>query len=309
VIRRIIGQQISRSSASRRPSTPTEVLARCGRLILWLTIGLLLARGAGDLVASQPPTTRPGVQRTGERAGWPDDAARAFAVEFASAYLHHAPGEPSSEYGRRIGVFVSAEIAGELIPRVPGRVPGQTVESAMVARVESVDARHALITVAAQVAAERTLVTRRLVVPVARDERGALVVHDLPSFAATAPPGRAPAPQSQPLVDPDHDQIEDMLTRFFRAYLTGATDELTYLTPPGVRIAAVAGRFELVSPVAVAEPIPPLRSRDTRLVVVAVQARDALSRAVHALRYRVQLVRRDRWYVAQINGAGEGPSR
>ena len=43
---------------------------------------------------------------------------------------------------------------------------------------------------------------------------------------------------------------------------------------------------------------------DERVVLVRVQARDALSRAVYALRYRVALVRRDRWYVAEINGTG-----
>jgi hypothetical protein len=39
-------------------------------------------------------------------------------------------------------------------------------------------------------------------------------------------------------------------------------------------------------------------------VLVRVHARDSLSRALYALRYRVALVRRDRWYVADINGPG-----
>jgi hypothetical protein len=38
-----------------------------------------------------------------------------------------------------------------------------------------------------------------------------------------------------------------------------------------------------------------------RTVLVTVRARDTSTRAVYALRYRVRLVRRDRWYVAAIN--------
>ena len=43
-------------------------------------------------------------------------------------------------------------------------------------------------------------------------------------------------------------------------------------------------------------------SRGTRLVLATVHARDRVSRARLALRYRVRLVRRDRWYVAAIDG-------
>jgi hypothetical protein len=39
----------------------------------------------------------------------------------------------------------------------------------------------------------------------------------------------------------------------------------------------------------------------TRSVVALLRARDVRSRAVYPLRYRVRLVRRDRWYVAAVN--------
>ena len=54
-----------------------------------------------------------------------------------------------------------------------------------------VDARHALITVAATLATDGELGTRRLTVPVARDAAGRLVVDELPSFASRARRARA----------------------------------------------------------------------------------------------------------------------
>jgi hypothetical protein len=45
---------------------------------------------------------------------------------------------------------------------------------------------------------------------------------------------------------------------------------------------------------------------DERVLLVRVLARDTFSRSLHALSYRVGLVRRDRWYVADINSAGTG---
>lgn len=76
--------------------------------MLWLTIGLLLVRGAGNLLASEPPTTPPSVDRAGVRPEWPDDAARAFAVEFATAYLSYAPGDDPGAYASRVAAFGSA---------------------------------------------------------------------------------------------------------------------------------------------------------------------------------------------------------
>jgi hypothetical protein len=55
--------------------------------------------------------------------------------------------------------------------------------------------------------------------------------------------------------------------------------------------------------VPVAERVPASTSRDSRLVLATVQARDEETRAVYALHYRVRLVRQERWYVAGVNGS------
>ena len=95
-----------------------------------------------------------------------------------------------------------------------------------------------------------------------------------------------------------------MLTRFLRAYVERRPRGLAYLVPAGTRIAASAGGFELLD----VGSVTALGRHDgpERLVLATVRVRDRASRASYALRYRVRLVRRDRWYVAAINDLDAG---
>jgi hypothetical protein len=285
------------------PLTGGELLARFGRLVLWATVAVVLVRGLGDILAS--PASTPTV-RTHQRTGdvWPNDAARAFAVEFATACLHQAAQEDAGGYARRVAGFGSSELASELAPQLDLGGPGQAVRSATVAGSTALDAGHALVTVAATVATDDAVTTRYLTVPVARDAAGGLAVYDLPSFAAAPTRASVEPATGEPLVGDERARVEDVVGRFLRAYLAGDTGGLSYLVPPGTRVAAAAGRFELVE-LGTITSISGAAGGE-RVVLVRVEARDALSRALYALRYRVALVRRDRWYVAEINGAGRG---
>jgi hypothetical protein len=64
---------------------------------------------------------------------------------------------------------------------------------------------------------------------------------------------------------------------------------------------ALGQPHQLVGAVSVALARP--ASGSAREVLAAVRARDVQSGAVFSLRYRVWLVRGDRWYVAAINQA------
>jgi hypothetical protein len=175
----------------------------------------------------------------------------------------------------------------------------------MVARMTVLDGRHALVTVAATVSVSgKAAAPRYLTVPVARDSRGGLVVSDLPSFAA--PPGRAVLESApvQPLNGVEQGEVEDVLSRFFRAYLAGDARELEYFVPAGVRMGALGERHELVELVSVSQAAP--AAGDERAVVATVRARDVASGVVYPLRYRVRLVRGDRWYVAAVNPTPTG---
>jgi Conjugative transposon protein TcpC len=272
--------------------TSAGLLKGLGRGVLWCVVALLLLRGAADLLATtEPPPPARGSQAP--PAAWPDDEARAFAVDFARAYLgsdrSHVEAGPEPKH---LEAFVAPELAATIAPEYE---EPQEVQSATVARTTTLDARHALVTVAATV--EDT--TRYLAVPVGRDAGGALAVYDLPSFAP--PPARAqlPAPRAEPLTGAERSQIEAVLERFFEAYLAGRTDELEYLSPAGTRLGALGQEHELVGLLSLSQAGP--GTADAKDVLATVRARDVETKAVYALRYRLRLVRADRWYVAAIN--------
>jgi hypothetical protein len=291
--------------AAPRPRTGGELLATLGRLLLWAAVALVLARGLGDVLGAQRSRGTGRVQPAAESVSWPDDAARALAVEFASAYLTHRLTEDSAAQARRLSELASPALAHELAPRPDERAPRQAARAATVERAVAVDRRHALVTVAVTTETGRDVSERRLTVPVASDGAGGVVVYDLPSFAP-APARAAAAPtEGEPLLGSERAAIADVLARFLRVYLAGDTRDLDYLVPPGTRIAAAAGGpLELLELGSLAATGPTARGE---LVVLAnILARDPTSRATYALRYRVRLVRRDRWYVADVNGPGTG---
>jgi Conjugative transposon protein TcpC len=213
-------------------------------------------------------------------------------VQFARAYLSYSPERSSREL---LG-FVAPELAGSIVPQAGRRDadPAQ-VRDAVVADAERLDDHSALVTVAATLSSG----TRYLVVPVGRDEGGGLVVFDLPSFGSAPAAGELEPAQREPLTGTDAVQVEDVLERFFRAFLAGSSEELEYLVPAGVRIEALAEPMELAGIDSLSELEP--GGGDTRAVAATVRARDPESGVVYGLTYRVLLVRGDRWYVAAVN--------
>jgi len=172
--------------------------------------------------------------------------------------------------------------------------------SVVVARSVAVDARHALVTVA--IAVDGAPAARYLTVPVARDAAGGLVVSDLPSFAA--PPARASVDReaAESLPVSERAAIEPVVSRFLAAYVAGDASGLEYLVPAGVRIAAPAPGLEFAGLVSLELAAPPAGRR--RTVMATVRARDQQGGGAFSLRYRLRLVREDRWYVAAINEKG-----
>jgi hypothetical protein len=273
--------------------TPADVLKRLGRAVLWLLVIVLLLRGLASLFATDTPRATTPKRATAAAPVWPDDEARTFAAGFARAYLGYSPKRPDD-----LGRFVAPELVDTVAPDVPDGVKPATVANVSVARTAKLDAEHALVTVAAVVNGE----THYLAVPVARDARGGLVVSDPPSLVAPPARGVVDAPELEPVAAGEQAGIEDVLQRFFSAYLAGDARGLTYLLTPGTRVGALAQRYELLSVTSLALAAP--AKGDRRVVWATVRARDAGTKASYGLRYRVTLVRSDRWYVAAVNSAG-----
>ena len=290
-------------SAARSPRTVRGLLSTLGRVVLWLVVGVVLMRGLTGILATDRAAQPRHVIRDALAMAWPDDAARAYAAEFTVAYLSRDPDQNPVAAAQALEAFAAPDLVGQLAPHYDDDRARLAVRSATVARVASVDDRHSLITVAATLAGAE--VGRRLLtVPVARDTRGGVVVYDLPAFASAPVRASASTPAADPLFGAQRAAISDVLARFMRSYLAGDTSALAYLVPPGTRIAAAAGRWELLE----VSSIGALDAgrRGGRLVLATVQARNPRLQATYALRYRVRLVRRDRWYVAAINDTKQG---
>jgi len=277
------------------------MLRGVGRAVVWCVLALVLVRGATDVLSSGRTAPVARVSRSSAVAAWPDDEARAFAADFARAYLSYSPRHPG-RYARGLLAFVSPELASSVVPQFASGGSRQVVGDAVVARSMPAGEGRALVTVAATLVGGSAS-TRYLTVPVARDARGGLVVYDLPSFSPPPARGQVALADPQPLSGADAPAVQDVLTRFFAAFLAGRSADLGYLVLAGTRIGALGQAYELGGIDAV-EQVGAGGGR-RRVVLVTVRARDSVSRAVYALRYRVELVRRDRWYVAAVNSTGE----
>ena len=221
-------------------STRGGLAKRLGRVVLWLLVLVLLLRG----IASVMEPRRPAAAASSSKptvASWPDDGARAFAADFARAYLTFSPRDAEAS-ATAIRAFVAPELASSIVPEYGEDAPRRAVGSVSVARVARVDGSHALVTVAAAA----TGGTVYLTVPVARDRRGGLAVSDLPSLAAPPALGAVGEPETESLPASERAPIEDVVSRFLRSYLGGDTGALTFYVPAGVRIGALGPEHELV---------------------------------------------------------------
>jgi hypothetical protein len=274
--------------------TPAEGLRLAGRFALWALIALLLVRGLVGVLGTDGPAVAVAPKRVVARV-WPDEQARAFAAGFARAYLSYSPRRPK-RYVRGLGRFMPAELVGAALPQFAGG-RDQLVAQAVAAGVARLDRDRALVTVLVGLAGEPG--ARYLVVPVGRDERGGLSVYDLPAFVAPPPAGTLAAPESEPLTGSDRAALDDVLAQFFRSYLAGDSAGLKYLVAAGERVRAVSPALDLAGVDSIA--VLPGGGADRRVLLVGVRARDRWSGAIYPLRYRVALVRADRWYVASVN--------
>ena len=98
--------------------TPGGLLKRLGRAVLWLLVLVLLLRGVASVMEPRTPTTASTAAAKPAAPAWPDDGVRAFASDFARAFLTYNPKDPDAS-AAAIRAFVGPE-AAHVRDMVPG---------------------------------------------------------------------------------------------------------------------------------------------------------------------------------------------
>lgn len=262
-----------------------SVLRAAGRVALWALVGLLLLRGISGVLTEPRRADR----ATAGHSTLSDPATAAFAVRFARTYL----SEPSPQ---ALAPFLAP---GTSAPAHLGSGAGAQVEQAEVAGVRDLGSGQAIVTVACELGDARTLY---LAVPIVREGAGEVAAQGVPALVA-GPAGVAGSVESpRALAGPDAEAIAELIRRFLPVYLSASDPgDLSYLLAPGATVTPPGGGFELLAVASVKQLGGGEGSRRTALA--AVRVRDAATGAVYPLAYRLQLLRRDRWYVEAVEGA------
>src|SRR4051794_23497843 len=108
----MIGVGSARRASPWRSVTIADAFKRAGRLVLWLLVAVLLARGLAGVLARPDRVASASVVRPAAPS-WPDDEARAFAVDFARAYLTFSPKDRDSQL-RALTAFAASELASSI---------------------------------------------------------------------------------------------------------------------------------------------------------------------------------------------------
>ncbi|MDP2710342.1 MAG: conjugal transfer protein [Solirubrobacteraceae bacterium] len=265
-------------------------------MLLWALLLLVLMRGVGDIVsdAGRDQAAAP----LNEASSFPGDAERAFAVGVGRAYLSWRAGADDTAVEALDGLLAPS-LRGRFARALPTRGKGQAVVEAVVAGSERVAPGRALITVACTLASGEQ---HHVVVPVARDGAGGLVAFDLPALVAGPQTGAVDVSEPSPLSGPGAQEIERLVGRFLAAYLAGAGQEdLAFFVASGARVGSLAPGLELAE-VSEVGRIDRAEDEARATVVATVRLRDTATRAVYPARYRLDLVRLERWYVASVAG-------
>jgi hypothetical protein len=263
-----------------------SALRLAGRMAIWAVIALLLLRGLGAVLA--PPAA--GEQGERARGADADPASAAVAVRFAGAYLDDPKPRALAPFlaeGVRVG-------GGHAIG-----ADARVAEAQLAARHELGGGR-AVLTVACDLRDGRSLY---LAVPISRSGAGEVAVSGAPWVVAGPSTAGVESERPRPLAGSEAGAIRALAAKFLPAYLAArSARELSYLLAPGASVAPLAGALEpLGSGASVAQLGEEEGARRTALV--SGRFRDPVSGAVYRLAYRLELVRRNRWYVRSVEGA------
>jgi hypothetical protein len=268
---------------------PVRLEARSLRALRWrarlprlLALGCVALLALAGLRAALAPTAAPPTAQ-GPTAG-ADQAVQSFAEGFARAYLSWDPDDPELRE-QRLSAFLSQALDsdGGFSPSGLAREVNWT---AVVAERRAV--RATTVVVVAEV--DRELVY--LAVPVDRDERGFMSVAAYPALVG------APASNAD-IEPPAEEELEDselraVCERAVRNYLAGERRNLAADLADGAVVSLPARSLRVDSVESVTWVAP------GRRVAVQLQA-EQTGGTQWTLRYELDVMRRERWYVRQLH--------
>lgn len=265
-----------------------------GRAVLWAFILVVIFNGV------RAPFTRmlqPGGQSATsatEVTGYPESAASAYALEFANAYLTYGSGNLEQRSDVLAG-FLPEGADPQLGWNGEGTLE---LESAQIAGVRAVDARHGIVTLSVQV--DETWM--RLSVPVYA-QGDALVISGQPALLPRPPEAELPVAAEQPVDEATAAQLRRQLPGFFQAFAGSDTESLARYLAPGVSMTGFSGgvAFESLDSVVVPEGDDATR-QVTATVTWQLQTGGNAGQLQQS--YQLTVVKDDGdWYVKSIQGA------
>jgi hypothetical protein len=304
----------------RPPQSTADRLRPVGRVALWLVLGIIFARGLSQVINPTEPVVPADDTPT---ATWPDDAATAFALDFARTYFTFSgDGEPevlTAEHNAAVELFFTPSLQGDIAEQaiLPGEGVQQVYYDGQVIEAETLDTDHAVLTVEALVQPEVPGSDKReafsgqkrifLAVPIGRDENGDLGVYAHPAVVAEPQTGEPSTLNTESLDDPGADEISDLADRFLDSYLSGAgIGDLKFFIAPGSEVQPFAGGFRLTDVQSVEQVGGDGDIATARSLLVTVAARDQTTDVEYTWQYLIDVERLDRWYVTRIKGGPGG---
>lgn len=260
-----------------RAALPRRALLATAIVLSLLGVRALLA----GTPAAPPPPHGP--------AGAPlIDRVEGFAEAFARAYLSYDARDPERRAAALAG-FLGADLDADAGLAAPPT--GESTVSWTAAAGRTPDgAGREVVTVAAALAGRAGLLW--LAVPVASGAGGALAVADYPAFVG--PPARAARMRAASGDDVADGALRAVVERALANYLSGAQGNLRADLAPGIAPPAPP------QPALELEDVQALAWLAPGRLAATVLARDRAG-VSYTLRYRLTVVKRDRWYVRALH--------
>jgi hypothetical protein len=261
-----------------RPAWLVRYAGRAGRAALISLVVILIVAGLLTVIAGRP---RPLESRRPERAR--DLAGQSFAEAFTRAYLTWDSSHPE-RHEKQVGAFTSEALelgAGLSVPPRGAQLVAWTAATAD----QAVSPTRRLITVAAQT----TRHTYYVSVSVQRDRRGFMAVSRYPALVGAQPLDTNAGPAEE--LEVEDGQLRTVARRAITNYLNREGTNLRADLDPKAVVALPATRLKVTSIGSITGARPGR---------IAIELKAEGDGATWTLRYELDVVKRDRWYVRSI---------